>query len=115
GPARPDHPAYPRRRRRDRRALEDRVGVLCARDLGDRDGRELSQGQEARAALRRLPQGRIRRQGDLCRRAGGDRRRGAERVVEISLNSAEQKAFDKSVAAVEGLIEACKKIAPKLA
>ncbi|MFD2647005.1 malate dehydrogenase [Devosia albogilva] len=40
---------------------------------------------------------------------------GAEKVVEISLNSAEQKAFDKSVGAVEGLIEACKKIAPKLA
>ena len=40
---------------------------------------------------------------------------GAERVVEISLNSAEQKAFDKSVAAVNGLIDACKKIAPKLA
>ncbi|MEO8686155.1 MAG: malate dehydrogenase [Devosia sp.] len=40
---------------------------------------------------------------------------GAEKVIEISLNSAEQKAFDKSVAAVEGLIEACKKIAPKLA
>ncbi|WP_240230325.1 malate dehydrogenase [Devosia lacusdianchii] len=40
---------------------------------------------------------------------------GAEKVIEISLNSAEQKAFDKSVGAVEGLIEACKKIAPKLA
>lgn len=40
---------------------------------------------------------------------------GAEKIVEISLNSAEQKAFDKSVASVEGLIEACKKIAPKLA
>jgi malate dehydrogenase len=40
---------------------------------------------------------------------------GAERIVEIALNSAEQKAFDKSVAAVNGLIEACKKIAPKLA
>jgi malate dehydrogenase len=40
---------------------------------------------------------------------------GAERIIEIALNSAEQKAFDKSVAAVEGLIEACKKIAPKLA
>ena len=40
---------------------------------------------------------------------------GAERVVEISLNGAEQKAFDKSVASVNGLIEACKKIAPKLA
>jgi malate dehydrogenase len=39
---------------------------------------------------------------------------GAERVVEISLNSGEQKAFEKSVQAVEGLIEACKKIAPKL-
>ena len=39
---------------------------------------------------------------------------GAEKVIEISLNSAEQKAFDKSVAAVDGLIEACKKIAPKL-
>jgi malate dehydrogenase len=40
---------------------------------------------------------------------------GAEKVIEISLNAAEQKAFDKSVGAVEGLIEACKKIAPKLA
>ena len=39
---------------------------------------------------------------------------GAERIVEISLNSSEQKAFDKSVEAVNGLIEACKKIAPKL-
>ena len=40
---------------------------------------------------------------------------GAEKVVEISLSGAEQRAFDKSVAAVNGLIEACKKIAPKLA
>ncbi|MBF0677644.1 MAG: malate dehydrogenase [Devosia sp.] len=40
---------------------------------------------------------------------------GVEKVVEIALNSAEQKAFEKSVGAVEGLIEACKKIAPKLA
>jgi len=40
---------------------------------------------------------------------------GVERIVEISLSSAEQKAFDKSVAAVTGLTDACKKIAPKLA
>jgi malate dehydrogenase len=40
---------------------------------------------------------------------------GVERIVEIGLNGAETKAFDKSVAAVNGLIEACKKIAPKLA
>ncbi|MCB9992459.1 MAG: malate dehydrogenase [Hyphomicrobiaceae bacterium] len=40
---------------------------------------------------------------------------GVERVVEISLNRSEQNAFDKSVDAVEGLIAACKKIAPRLA
>jgi len=40
---------------------------------------------------------------------------GVEKIVEIDLNGAEQKAFDNSVGAVEGLIAACKKIAPKLA
>lgn len=40
---------------------------------------------------------------------------GAEKVVEIELNGAEKKAFDASAAAVEGLVDACKKIAPKLA
>jgi malate dehydrogenase len=39
---------------------------------------------------------------------------GVERIVEIDLNRAERKMFDKSVAAVEGLVEACRKIAPKL-
>ena len=40
---------------------------------------------------------------------------GVERVVEVSLNKSEQSMFDKSVGAVDGLVEACKKIAPKLA
>ena len=40
---------------------------------------------------------------------------GVERIVEISLNRTEQAQFNKSVAAVEGLIEICKKIAPRLA
>jgi malate dehydrogenase len=40
---------------------------------------------------------------------------GAEKIIEIQLSGAEQKAFDKSVGAVAGLIDACKKIAPKLA
>jgi malate dehydrogenase len=40
---------------------------------------------------------------------------GVERVIEISLSGPEQKQFDKSVAAVNGLVDACKKIAPKLA
>ncbi len=39
---------------------------------------------------------------------------GVERIVEIDMNRGERKMFDKSVAAVEGLIEVCRKIAPKL-
>ena len=52
--------AHPRRRRRDRRPAQDRLGLLRARGVGHRDGGELSQGQEARPALRRLCQWPIR-------------------------------------------------------
>ena len=38
---------------------------------------------------------------------------GVERIIEIDLNKAEQKMFDKSVAAVQGLCEACVDIAPE--
>ena len=41
--------------------------------------------------------------------------KGVERVVEISLNSAENDMFMHSVQAVQGLVEACKGIAPSLA
>jgi malate dehydrogenase len=41
--------------------------------------------------------------------------KGVERVVEIELNSTERGMFEKSVQAVESLVEACKKIAPHLA
>ncbi len=40
--------------------------------------------------------------------------KGVERVVEITLNRSEQKMFDNSVASVRSLVDACKKIAPKL-
>jgi len=40
--------------------------------------------------------------------------KGAEKVVEIELSSSEQAMFDKSVDAVKGLVDACKKIAPAL-
>jgi malate dehydrogenase len=40
---------------------------------------------------------------------------GVERIVEIGLDPAERKMFDHSVAAVDGLIEACLRIAPALA
>jgi malate dehydrogenase len=39
---------------------------------------------------------------------------GVERIIEIDLNKAEKDAFDKSVAAVAGLCEACINIAPSL-
>jgi malate dehydrogenase len=40
--------------------------------------------------------------------------KGVERVVEIELTSAEREMFDKSAIAVQGLVDACKKIAPGL-
>jgi malate dehydrogenase len=40
--------------------------------------------------------------------------KGVERIVEIQLNGAERDMFEKSVKAVQGLIDACKKIAPDL-
>ncbi len=47
GAAGQDRPAHPRWRRRDRRPVKDRVGLLRAGELGDRDGRGLSARQEA--------------------------------------------------------------------
>ncbi|MEK1925284.1 MAG: malate dehydrogenase, partial [Rhizobium giardinii] len=39
---------------------------------------------------------------------------GVERIIEVEFNKAEQDAFEKSVAAVAGLCEACITIAPSL-
>jgi malate dehydrogenase len=41
--------------------------------------------------------------------------KGVERIIELDLNKAERAMFDGSVAAVNGLIEACLKIVPSLA
>lgn len=38
--------------------------------------------------------------------------KGVERIVEIKLDKAEQEMFDKSVSSVQGLVDACIKIAP---
>ena len=40
--------------------------------------------------------------------------KGVERIIEIDLNKAERAMFDNSIAAVDGLIEACIKIVPAL-
>ena len=55
GEARRHGRAHPQRRRRDRQPAQDRLGLLCAGRIRHLDGRELSQGQEARSALRRAP------------------------------------------------------------
>jgi len=39
---------------------------------------------------------------------------GVERIVEIKMDKSEQAAFNKSVDAVKGLVDACKKISPDL-
>ena len=41
--------------------------------------------------------------------------KGVERIVEIELNAEDKEGFDKSVAAVHGLMDAAKKLAPELA
>ena len=41
--------------------------------------------------------------------------KGVERIVEIELSGSERSLFEKSAASVQGLVEACKKIAPNLA
>ena len=41
--------------------------------------------------------------------------KGIERIVEIQLNGNERAMFEKSAEAVQGLVDACKKIAPHLA
>ena len=40
--------------------------------------------------------------------------KGVERVVEIDLTGGERTAFENSAKSVQGLVEACKKIAPNL-
>ena len=65
------------RRRRGRRAAQDRVGVLRPGRVGLRDGRVDPLRPEAGPALRRAAQGRVRDARPVRRRAGRARDRGA--------------------------------------
>ena len=40
---------------------------------------------------------------------------GVERIVQFELNADEKAMFEKSVGAVRGLLDACKKLEPSLA
>ena len=41
-------------------------------------------------------------------------RKGVERIVELDLTAEEKAGLDKSAGAVKGLIDACRKLEPKL-
>ncbi len=74
GEDRRDRQAHGEWRRRDRQAAREGQRLLRPRCVRHRDGRELPQGQEARAAGGGVSLGRVRPVRPLCRRAGGDRR-----------------------------------------
>ena len=77
--------------------LKTGIGLLRPRDQRDRDGRELPEGQEARASLRRAPHRPVRRRQSLCRRAracsapagssGSSRSRSTRRPRPISISA----------------------------
>ena len=115
GAARRDRRAHPQRRRRDRQPAQDRLGVLCA---GRRRPIAMAESY-LRDKKRVLP---------CAAWLNGEYgvkdlyvgvpvvigAKGVERIVEIELNGAERGMFEKSAQAVQGLVEACKKIAPDL-
>jgi len=91
--------------------LKTGSAFYAPRERGRLDGRGLSARQEAGAALRRR----------CCRVSTGSTASmsavpvvigagGVERIVEISLDPAEQAAFDKSCAGVRELIDVAKKL-----
>ena len=96
--------------------LEDRLGLLRAGDQRHRDGRELSQGQEAGCSpARRHLTGQY-GVNDLyvgvpCVIGAG----GVEKIVEIELNDEAKANFQVSVDAVKELLGACKAIDNSLA
>jgi malate dehydrogenase len=100
--ARRHRAAHPQRRRRDRRPAQDRLGLLRAGRVGDRDGRILS--SRTRSACCPAPPHLSGQYGvkdmyvgvPVVIGAGG-----VERIIELDFNKAEQKMFEKSVEAVK--------------
>ncbi len=87
--------------------------LLRARSLGHCHGGILPEGPEAGSALRRLPQGRIWREGHVLGVPVVIGEKGVERVVKVRLNKDEQAMMAKSIASVQGLVDACKVINPR--
>ena len=86
--------AHRERRRRGRGAAQDRLGVLRARGVDVRDGRRDPARPEARPAVRRPAQGRVRRRRPVRRRAGGARRGRPAAGHRDHAHADERAAFD---------------------
>ena len=89
--------------------------LLRPGDQRDRDGRELSEGQEAGAPRRGASDRPVRRRRPLRRRAGGDRRGRRREDRRDRARREAQKNFAVSVDAVKELLVACKQIDGSLA
>ncbi len=95
--------------------LEDRLGVLRPGGVRDRDGRELSQAtRSACCPVAAYLNGEYGVKDMYVGVPVVIGSKGVERIVEIELAGKDREAFDKSVGAVQGLVDACKKIAPDL-
>ena len=101
-----NHRAHPQRRGRNRLLAEDRQRLLCAGRRHGQDGRGGRSRPETFAPMRCLLRPRVWRGRLLRGRAGHPGHGGVERIVELDLSQGERAAFQKSVAAVKGLVEA---------
>ena len=100
GAARRDRPAHPRRRRRDRRPAEDRLGVLCAGGVGDRDGRSYLRDKKRVLPCAAFLNGEYGVKDTYVGVPVVIGAGGVERIVEIELGK-DSEAFEKSVGAVQ--------------
>ena len=93
------------RRRRDRRAAEDRLGVLRACGVHVRDGRRDPARPEAGAAVRRAAPGRVRRPRPVRGRAGRAGPRRARARVRDPADRGRAGGVRRAAAAVQELVD----------
>ena len=101
--------AHRQRRRRDRRAAQDRLGLLRAVGVDRRDGGRGAEGQAqdpAVAAATSRASSASRTSTSACPRSSA--RKGVEKIWEIKLTDAERTALHKSAAAVKELVDVLK-------
>ena len=115
GPAGPDRAAHPRWRRRDRRPAQDRLGLLRAGHQRPSPWRKaISRTRSASCPAPSYVDGAYGIKDLYVGLPVVIGEKGVERIVELELTAEEKAGLDKSADAVKGLIDACKKLEPKL-